>query len=371
VKLVVFFTRGMSLDGWRRAGILERELALYREIARRTDGVQFVTYGGTEDMRLASSLGGIEVLSNRWGLSSNIYSLLAPLLHHRAIRRASVVKTNQLNGAWAGVLAKRWWRKPLIVRCGFLWSLNARHERRRDWRHVFVRWIEGWVCRAADRMVVAAEHDRRYLVEAHGVDGARIHVVPNYVDTATFRPREDVKRTPGLICFVGRLSPEKNVAAMLEALDGLEGVHLAVIGDGPLRHDLERDAQRRGLAVTFHGTVVNTEIPALLAAAELFVLPSLYEGNPKALVEAMACGLPVIGCDVQGIRDVIQHDRTGVLCGVAPRHIRDAVMALMGDADRRRRLGDAARGWVERECSLAVTVERELEVLTAAEGARA
>jgi len=358
----------MSLDGWRRAGILDRELALYREIARRTDGVRLVTYGGAEDVRLAASL-GVEVLPNRWGLPSNLYSVLAPLLHHRAIRRAGVMKTNQLNGAWTGVLAKRWWRKPLIVRCGFLWSLNARQEAPGGWRNAVVRRIEGWVCRAADRVTVAAEHDRRYLMEMHGVDGARVQVVPNYVDTATFRPLDDVKKTPGSTIFVGRLSAEKNLAALLEALDGIVGARLAVIGDGPLRRDLEREAHRRRLDVTFHGTVANAELPALLAEAEVFVQPSLYEGSPKALVEAMACGLPVIGCDVRGIRDVIQHDRTGVLCGAAPRDIRDAIVALLGDAGRRRRLGNAARDWAARECSLAVAVERELEILSAVERA--
>lgn len=155
----------MSLEGWRRAGILDRELALYREIGRRLERIRFVTYGGAEDVRLAASLGAIEVLPNRWGLSSNLYSVLAPWLHRGAIRRASVLKTNQLNGAWGAVLAKRWLGTPLVVRCGFLWSLNASCWRPRDWRRRLIVRLEGWVCRAADRVVVAAEHDRRFLIE--------------------------------------------------------------------------------------------------------------------------------------------------------------------------------------------------------------
>ena len=155
----------MSLEGWRRAGILDRELALYREIGRRLERIRFVTYGGAEDVRLAASLGAIEVLPNRWGLSSNLYSVLAPWLHRGAIRRASVLKTNQLNGAWGAVLAKRWLGTPLVVRCGFLWSLNASRGRPRDWRRRLIVRLEGWVCRAADRVVVAAEHDRRFLIE--------------------------------------------------------------------------------------------------------------------------------------------------------------------------------------------------------------
>ena len=69
MRLVVFFSRGMSLDGWRRAGILDREMALYRALLPHLEHLAFVTYGDTDDSKLLGQGSGIEILPNRWGLS--------------------------------------------------------------------------------------------------------------------------------------------------------------------------------------------------------------------------------------------------------------------------------------------------------------
>src|SRR6478672_3494374 len=79
MRLVVFFSRGMSLEGWRRAGILDRELALYRGLRPHLEHLAFLTYGGQADLDLVAQLPDVEVLPNRLHLSSNLYSLLAPM----------------------------------------------------------------------------------------------------------------------------------------------------------------------------------------------------------------------------------------------------------------------------------------------------
>ena len=92
IKLVVFFSRGMSLDGWRQAGILEREMALYRALRPHLEHLAFVTYGGADDLRLLGQASGVEVLVNRWSLPANLYSVLAPYLHRRTLSRATVLR---------------------------------------------------------------------------------------------------------------------------------------------------------------------------------------------------------------------------------------------------------------------------------------
>ena len=363
MRLVVFFSRGMSLAGWRQAGILERELALYRVMLPHLDHLAFVTYAGSEDRELVSQLPGVEVLPNRWKMPSNIYSVVAPLLHRRTLARATIFKTNQVNGAWCAVIAARLFRKSHVVRCGFLWSDFVARLHPGSWRPVVARRLERLVVCAADALIVAAETDRMTIVERYGVDRGRVHLIPNYVDVAVFRPMPDVVREPGRVIFIGRLDDQKNVAALIDAVEGLPGATLVIVGDGPLRRQLEATAHVRGARVSFLGTRPHAELPALLNRSAVFVLPSHYEGNPKALVEAMATGAPIVATRVPGIREIVVHRETGHLCGTSAAEIRAALAEVLGDAALRARIGAAAMAYARMHCTLEPAAGRELAIL--------
>ncbi len=118
-------------------------------------------------------------------------------------------------------------------------------------------------------------------------------------------------KRPRSIVFVGRLVAQKNVESLIDAMQGFDS-ELTIVGDGPLRADLERRAA--GLRVTFAGVVPNENLPGLLNRHELFVLPSRYEGMPKVLLEAMACGLACVATDIPGNRDLIVDGESGLLC---------------------------------------------------------
>lgn len=350
----------MSLAGWQRGGMLDRELALYRRLAPHLDELMFVTYGDADDGARGVDLAGARVLTNRWHLPSNLYSICAPWLHRRALRSAGVFKTNQLNGAWTAWIAKRMFGGKLIVRCGFVWSDFMARLHPNSWRVPAAAALERRVCAAADAIVVAAEADRQLIVKRHHIDAERVHLIPNYVDTALFYSDTSVDREPGRVLFIGRLDAQKNLPALMDAMKGLPGMRLTIVGDGPQRAELEALARQGAVNVEFLGTQPHAALPALLNRAEVFVLPSLFEGNPKVLVEAMACGAAVIGADAPGIRDVIAHEQTGYLCGTSAASIREAIVRVSSDAPLRLRMGRAAADYVEEQCSLRAAVEKEL-----------
>lgn len=361
----MFFTRGMSLEGWQRAGLLDRELALYRGLADDLDGLTFVTYGGPDDGRFAADVRHLDVLTNAWQMPSNLYSVLAPWLHRRHLRGASAFRTNQINGAWCGVVAKALFRKPLVVRCGFLWADNVSRLTPSRWRRVLSRALERLCVSSADHVVVACERDAATLAVRYDINRDRVTVIPNYVDTARFCPLPGVSPEPGRVTFVGRLEPEKNVRALIEAVSALPGVRLAIIGDGALRVELERQAHKAGAEVEFLGRVPHAELPALLNRSQAFVLPSHYEGNPKAILEAMACGVPVVGARVPGIVDVIVSGENGILCGTSSGDIRSALGQVLSDAPLRERLRAAGLAYVRNLCSLDAALASERKVLAA------
>jgi glycosyltransferase involved in cell wall biosynthesis len=368
--LVLFFTRYVALGTWEERGILGREVALYQEMAARGREVAFVTYGGAADLEYAPRLDGISVLPNERELPPRVYSQLVPLLHRRAIARAQVLKTNQVYGGIAALRAARLYRRPLVARCGFLWTeVSDAEDGAGSLRARFVENRERRLLRGADVVTVTTPRLGDRVHERHGVPRNRIVVIPNFVDTRRFAPAAEAPEPRSLV-FVGRLSPEKNLEALLEALAGLDGTSLTVVGDGPLRADLEAHADRLGIDAQFVGPVAHERLPEILGRAEAFVLPSRYEGHPKAAIEAMACGLPLIGTDVPGIRDLVHDGETGVLCGTSASEIREAVERVLGDPGLRERLGRGARAAVE-PLSLERTVDLEEEIIERAVRARA
>ena len=158
MRLTLFFTRGVSLRIWDEAGIPERELALYRRLMDQGVQVDFITWGDADDLKYGAALGGIRLFCNRWGLRRGLYERLSPWLHVRALRRADVIKTNQVDGADVALKAARFWGKPLVVRCGYMASGFAAREHgdgAPETRRLLN--LESSVFQAADR-VVSLDH---------------------------------------------------------------------------------------------------------------------------------------------------------------------------------------------------------------------
>jgi glycosyltransferase involved in cell wall biosynthesis len=163
--------------------------------------------------------------------------------------------------------------------------------------------------------------------------------------------------------FVGRLEKQKNLTVLLHALVGLDDVHLTVIGDGSLRSQLEDEVRRLNLNVDFLGAVAHERLPEAIIQNEALVMPSLYEGTPKALLEAMACGVPVIATKSPGITEILTHDQNGYLCGLSVEEIRAAIQAVLKDPNLRERLGQEGVRYVSKHHSLSVAVEQELRII--------
>ncbi|GAF93855.1 unnamed protein product, partial [marine sediment metagenome] len=206
------------------------------------------------------------------------------------------------------------------------------------------------------------EFMKQYALDRYSVSEDKVWVIPNYVLTDVFAPSSSHSRGNRCIIFVGRLAEQKNPWALLDAMRGLDA-ELVMVGDGPLREPLEAKASVEELAVKFLGNRPHRELPQHLNRATLFVLPSLYEGHPKTLLEAMSCGLPVIGTNVPGIRELIRHRETGYLCGTSPAEIRAAILKVLGDAKLREKMGRQARQFVVENFSVERVLTRELALL--------
>ncbi|MCW5729132.1 MAG: glycosyltransferase family 4 protein [Alphaproteobacteria bacterium] len=210
---------------------------------------------------------------------------------------------------------------------------------------------------AARQMILAAARDaagliavstglRRRMVEL-GIPESRITVLRNGVDTGRFAPEEGAREALGLpagmtiLASVGNLVPVKDFALAIAVLRELPGSVLLLAGEGPLRGELARLAQSLGLAerVRFLGRLPQERLRLVYSAADLLLLTSLSEGWPNVVLEAMACGSPVVSVPLPGIEEIITNPRVGAVAA-------DRRPSTLAQAARRLLEGPAERGLV-------------------------
>ncbi len=220
------------------------------------------------------------------------------------------------------------------------------------------QWIERRLARLTDRLIALTESERReHLLLGIGSPD-RFSVIPSGVDLTLFesarRPDPALRSSLGiapdafLVGTVCRLTRIKGVDLLIFALarlrERIPRMAALIIGDGEERKKLEEQCRTAGLSdrVRFLGT--RSDIPELLPALDLFLLCSRNEGMGRALVEAMACGKPVVASRVGGIPDVVEEGMTGLLVPPEdPPAVAEAIRTLAADPARRHQMGERGR----------------------------
>ncbi|MEO7911319.1 MAG: glycosyltransferase [Roseiflexaceae bacterium] len=205
--------------------------------------------------------------------------------------------------------------------------------------------------------IAVSQGNYRLLAEQYGFSAARLALIPNAVDTDRFRPIPDdgalraawsVPPDALLLGLIGRLSRQKNHAGLFEALptiwQAFPDVHVVLAGAGELEQELRARASQIDPLGHIHFVGQQHDMPRVLAALDIFVLPSLYEGLSFAVLEAMATERAIVATAVDGTVEVIEDGRTGLLIAPgAPTALAAAIISLLADPVLRVKMGQAAR----------------------------
>lgn len=208
--------------------------------------------------------------------------------------------------------------------------------------------LAGTYGRLVDRYIALTEFARDKLV-AGGLPRERIDIKPNFLPVAA--KGSGSGNTGDYAVFVGRLAEEKGVHTLVEAWRGVGDFPLILVGDGPLRAEVEAEVRRRGLPITFTGQIGKSEVLDVVAEARFQVAPSeWYEGFPMVILEAFSCGVPVIASRIGGLPEIVRDGQSGMTfeCGNIG-DLQAKIGSLLNAPELARRLGDGARAQFERE----------------------
>lgn len=214
-----------------------------------------------------------------------------------------------------------------------------------------------------DRFVPVSGDLHNWLRETVGIADAKNQWISNGVDTERFHPGQPDPDT-FVIGTVGRAQNVKNQALLIDAFSALRAqlpqrkMRLVIVGDGPLRAALERKVQEAGLGESVWLPGARSDIAELMRTFSVFALSSLAEGTPVTLLEAMACGLPVVSTAVGGIPDLVQENVTGLL--VPNRDsaaLATALAVYANDPALARHHGAAGRARIEQHYSVTAMVQ--------------
>lgn len=274
--------------------------------------------------------------------------------------RADIIYAQDaLSVGWPAFLASFIFRRPLVVKVvgDHVWEQGRQRFGIREnlddfalWQLgrpylFFLRLLQQIVVRWATRIIVPSLYLKKVVLR-WGVLESNISLVYNGVEFATLTKEPSGIMAHPLIVTIARLTPWKGIEGIIETVSHERSWHVAIIGDGPHRNELERLARKNNIheRIRFLGQLPKEEALGWCKVADVFVLNSSYEGLPHTLIEAMAVGTPVVATDIPGNREVVTHGVDGFLVPVGNSGaLRGAIEETLNDNKETKRRIDAAR----------------------------
>jgi glycosyltransferase involved in cell wall biosynthesis len=271
--------------------------------------------------------------------------------------RIDVLHTHMFYTNLYGTLAARMAKVPVVI--------TAEHGKNL-WKNTFHHWIERNIISPGSAVRICASEDilciRR---DMEGISPDKLMYIPNGTEIPAPVIRSDSR--PVIIGTVGRFVAAKDYLTLIRAAAILRDAscefRLYLIGDGPIRSELEREIAALELQPFVQMPGFQHDVGSWLARFDMFVMSSIREGQPVALLEAMASGLPVVATRVGGIPSTVQHGREGILVEPGdPAALATALRVLVDNFVKRRRFGEKARERVVREFSIQAVCDRYVKL---------
>lgn len=256
-------------------------------------------------------------------------------------------------GVWPALFAKLFWRVPVVATYGYDYAHFA-HQEGLWWLMPFIKvtvWF-GW--QFSDRVIVTSTNHR-----------PKASLIPNGVDVNLYKPVKRQIHRPVRLLTVGRLVHQKNQLNLLRAVAKIKfPVELCLVGRGPLKQKIFALAEKLKVKLKYIESVSHHDLAKVYQAADIFCLVSHHEGSPKALLEAMSCGLPCVVADKPYSRFIMTNMHDGLLIKNKPESIALGIKQLINQPDLAGRLSQAARQTILERFDNQIIIHKEMKLLT-------
>ena len=346
-------------------GVQQQLLSLLKAYSRERFNPIFCCLGPKEEMGKEIEGTGIEFIPlNK--LRYNRFSLGIVLELYRLMKKKQihVVRTHRYRSNLYGRLAAFLAGVPVII--------ASVHDNYRTDKRPKRRIMNRILSKITDKIVAVSEDVKEDIIRYDSIDPSKIEVIPNGIDVERFNPEKnttDIRKEFSLeeddivIGFIGRIVPAKGLEYLLNALPYLKeefkSIKLLIVGEGSLVEELKERAKKNNIFdnILFIGR--RRDIPEILASINIFVMPSIAEGLPNALLEAMAMGKPIVTTEVGGIPEIVKNGFNGLL--VPPRDtlsLSKAIKELISNDRLAAKLGQAARDLVHDNLSIKAIAQK-------------
>ncbi len=317
MNIILIFTYGISLKNWEESGLLSREIKLYEELHKKYKyKFTFLTFGDDSDINVLKNYEFIDVIPAKSKLkfgSSKIINFLKsmylPFKLKKSLNNIDLIKTNQLNGSWIGIILKLILNKPLFIRTGYDILQFKIIEKKPVYIIIFYYLLTQLAILFSDVFSVTSLADKS-TIQKRFIGTREILLNRNYIFKVASKPYE--KKYSDRIISVGRLEKQKNYIKLLNNLEESE-LQIDIVGEGIQKEIIDKTYNNKRLKVNFIGPFNNQELIEIYGKYKVFVSASMYEGNPKAILEAMSSGCMVVAFENKNIEEIIENNQNGFI----------------------------------------------------------
>ena len=333
--------------------------------------ITFITYGDERDNDIIGNYSGMKCIPlyvSGKRKSNNFIKYVDSILFGwkmgRILNNEDVVKTKQFWGAWVGVVIKLISGCRLVCRAGYDHTDFLKRSNNKGLRYIVSLINDFIISRYSDQIIVTTKTHKQRLMEIPLITKkTKLHVLPNWIDSEIFKITKDFRCRNDLCLFVGRLTAQKNIFVLLN-IARLSQVPIDIIGSGPLRMDLLNAIQTNEVDIHLLGTFPNTEMPLIYNNYKYYIMTSFYEGNPKTLLEALACGCVPIVADSPGISEIFVGQEFGILSDSTDvEGFISVIKNLKEDQERAARYSQMASEYIRKNFDFQVYLENEYVIL--------